>query len=290
MSALTPSALDLIRTHVPCLGCGYDLYASQRNGLCPECGREVAYSISGFDLQIDPAKAYAARRMGAALLTSSIFAGLCPASCLLMLQTERFLGAIAMSVAFTICAVFAARGEAFRRQWRGHSIGNIRIGAPLGADVVATVGLLLVNLAAYWYAFQQFVQYEYGYNRSYEVAGMSLVGVGFFLLNLTAWRALPTWRAHAEVAHLLNARKTRGLLTFLAWTKAIYESLWLLCCWSPFALGMAGHSAEELAISLAFAALFGLFGFGVVWVLMIIAHAILLVQIRRATSIIPASD
>jgi hypothetical protein len=284
MSAIATPAPEPIAIHVPCARCGYDLFGAERTGLCPECGRDVAFSLSGVELLSDGETHRTVRQMGGAFLTSSIFAGLCPASCLLLLQMEHAVGAMLMSAAFGLCVGFAARGEMLRRQLRGTAAGAVLSGSPLGADLVAALGLGLVNGSAYLYAIQEMDAFGFGFTPGIEITAMALVGVGFFLLNVTAWRALPAWRAQAHVASLLHARGTLRLMVFLAWTKAIYETLWLFCCWSPFALMSLGdRRLEELAIPLAVGALFGLFGFGVIWVLMIIAHASLLVQIRRAT-------
>jgi hypothetical protein len=286
MSAIAPSVADSVSTHVPCLGCGYDLYASKRVGQCPECGRDVSLSVSVSSVFHEPANALKLRKMGSALLVSSIFAGLCPAACLLAVQAENLIGAVAMTIAFGTCAVFAARAEMLRRGvLRLSSISPVA-GPPLVADAIAAGGLLLINLAAYVYVIARMVNS----NMYFGEDGLPtvLVGVGFFLLFVTAWRAMPTWRAHADIAHLLGGQRLAKLLHFLSWAKAVYESVWLFCCWTPFALVQLDSNGSDLAVSLAVGALFGLFGFAVIWILMIIAHAIFSVQLRKATQ--PAID
>lgn len=279
MSAIAPSAVDLIESHVPCVQCGYDLYASKRSGLCPECGKSVALSASASETFLKVENAVELRKMGSSLLVSSIFAGLCPGACLLAVQAENLAGPIAMSIAFSICAVFAGVGETRRRRGLGATPAIASRSSPLVADGVAAAGLVLINLAAYAYAIENAAR---GYS-SGSAFILVLVCLGFFLLCVTAWRALPTWRAHADLAYLLNGIRLSKFLRFLAWTKATYETIWLFCCWSPFAFVAMGRPMEDLAVGLAFAALFGLFGFAAIWVLMIIAHAILLAQVRKAT-------
>jgi hypothetical protein len=223
--------------------------------------------------------------MARSLLISSIFAGLCPASCLLLLSTENIVGAIAMSVAFGTCAVFAAKGEAQRRRIVGVQVSSMRLsGSPLLPDIFAGVGLTLVNLAGYVYAIHEMTRQAFTSRQNVEAVGMVLVGTGFFLLCVTAWRAVPSWRAHADIARLIGGKRLGKFLRFLGWTKAIYETLWLFCCWAPF-VAMGVRPLEEMAVGLAIGALFGLIGFGVIWILMIIAHATLLVQIRKVTAL-----
>lgn len=280
MTAVPTNLPAPIDVHVPCLGCGYDLFASSRQGLCPECGRDVALSVQMASVLLDPANARNARKMAGTLVASSVFAGLCPASCLFVLASEHLVGAMSMTIAFGACAVLAAVGERARRQIKDVPAMSGSHGSPIVADLVAAFGLALVNLAGYLFAVRQMRMYI-GYSQSYEILGAATVGLGFFLLCVTAWRALPTWKAHADIAHLLHRKGLRKLLNALGYTKAIYETLWLACCWMPFALVGLGREGEGLAIPLAVAAAFGLIGFGVIWILMIVAHAVLLVQINR---------
>lgn len=282
MDVLAPSP-ELIQKHLPCLSCGYDLFATSRSGLCPECGSDVTRSVAMAFVLLEPANAARARRMSGSLLLSSIFAGLCPAACLLALNLENLVGAIAMTVAFATCAIFAALGERRRREIVNSDSFSMASGSPIGFDIIAAVGLLLVNVAGYFYGLQNSLRAVWYSFHAYEAIAMTCVGVGFFLLFIAAWRALPTWRAQADFARQLHGLKLENLMRFLAWTKAIYETAWLFCCWSPFALISLGSQGEDLAIPLAVAAAFGLIGFAVIWILMIIAHAILHVQIRKVT-------
>ncbi len=279
MDVLAPSP-ELIQKHLPCLSCGYDLYATSRDGLCPECGSDVTQSVATAHVLLDPANAGSARRMSGSFLLSSIFAGLCPAACLLALNLENLLGAIAMTIAFTTCALFAALGERQRLAIAGSASLSHASGSPIGFDVIAAVGLLLVNLAGYIFSLQGSWFHSAA---SRQAIATTSVGVGFFLLCIAAWRALPTWRAHADLAHTLQSEKLEKLMRFLAWTKAFYETAWLFCCWTPFALMEIGNQMDDLAVPLAVAAAFGLIGFAVIWILMIIAHAILHAQIRKVT-------
>lgn len=285
MDGPAPST-ELIQAHVPCLQCGYDLYASSRSGNCPECGRDVAPSVAMASVLHDPANASAAKSMAGSLLASSIFAGLCPGACLLLLATRNAVGAVAMTVAFAVCAFFAAKGERHRRAIRDMPPRRSPIGSPLVPDIVAAIGLALVNLAGYLMPITQAMPYET--REQGEVVSAAAVGFGFFLLCATAWRAVPTWRAHAEFAWLLRAPKLEKLLLALGWIKAIYETAWLATCWTPFVL--IAVDGGDAAVGIAFAALFGLIGFAVVWVLMIVGHAILLTQIRRTTFAIRPYD
>jgi len=37
---------DVVKQHRSCIGCGYDLFGLQKEGLCPECGRPVAATLA----------------------------------------------------------------------------------------------------------------------------------------------------------------------------------------------------------------------------------------------------
>lgn len=281
MTALAPSAIDQIRSHVPCLGCGYDLFASNKDGRCPECGKDVGPSLEQGSVLLDPANAVHARASVALTLTSSIFAGLCPAACFAALNFETALGPLLMTIAFGCCAVNAGLGEYRRRSIR-MGTGTLKAGA-FKADLVAAAGLLMVNLGGYLYVLEQQGSFARGDGARAFVAGV--LAIGFCALCASAWRAVPTWRAHAELAAFARGRKLAKFLKFMGWTKAIYETLWLACCWislGMFAIG--SREWEDPAIFFAIGAFFGLFGFAVIWMLMIITHAILLVQIRKATA------
>lgn len=280
MDGLAPSP-ELIQKHVPCLNCGYDLFATNRVGLCPECGCDVSGSVATAYVLLDPANAGSARRMSGSFLLSSIFAGFCPGACLLALNLENVVGAIAMTIAFAMCAINAAVGERERRAITTSSPLASTSGSPIAFDLIAGGGLVLINLGGYLYAMPR--NWASRNDSIQQALVMTSIGVGFFLLCIAAWRALPAWRAQAELARSLRAPRLQRLMRFLAWTKAIYETAWLFCCWTPFALISLGSEGEGLAIPLAVAAAFGLIGFAVIWILMIIAHAILHVQIRKVT-------
>lgn len=283
MSAIATPAGGLVNLHVPCRGCGYDLFASNRDGRCPECGQDVQPSVVQASVLHDPANASRARTMAALFLTSSIFAGLCPGACALALSLENELGPLLMSAAFAGCVISAIRGEYQRRSIHVGS-GARMAAAPFVADLLAASGLLLINLGGYLLVYLHIALI--GSSDSAERAVAATLAVGFFLLFVTAWRAVPAWRAHAELAQFTRGGKLEKFLKFMGWTKAIYETAWLLTCWTPLAMyAIGGHDFEDPGLFMAFGALFGLVGFAAIWLLMIIAHTILLVQIRRATAI-----
>ncbi len=274
-----------VASHVTCTGCGYDLYAANVAGKCPECGLAVKQS-AGLALALaEPANARSARLMGNSLLVSSIFAGLCPAACLLLLNLENLAGAIMVLVAFGTCAIFAAIAERARLRL-APVIGTPSTSRTLILyDMIAGVGLLLIGVAGVLYGIKDsYNLLGYDHQSLWEGAQAALAGGGFFALFLTAWRAIPAWRAQAEFAQLLGAKRLKKFLTFLAWTKAIFETVWLLCCSLPFGLALLQHeSGSDAAIFFAIGAFFGLFGFAAIWLMMIIAHSVLLVQIRKQT-------
>lgn len=288
MSLATPASV--VEHHVPCIGCGYDLFASAAAGNCPECGRDVDVSLRALGALSIPSNAITARAMSTSLLVSSLFAGLCPAACLLLLNLENAIGAVAMSVAFLVCAVSGAHGEVLRSRIAGIPAKSGSRGSPRWADLVAAVGLLCVNVAGYLYAAKQALIYNSDYSASVNVewASMICVAVGFFLLCIMAWRAIPTWLAQADVARALRANRLAGFMTFMAWAKGIYETIWLACCWTPFVGGLLDSSSSssltDLMIYPAVGAAFGLIGFAAIWLMMIIAHVILLVHIRKRTA------
>jgi hypothetical protein len=267
--------------HNTCLGCGYDLFGQPSIGVCPECGQSTRESARNAAFLDAPGNVARLRSGTVLLLWSSILAGLCPGICLLCVANDGLVilsFAVVMTLIFGATAVTASLGERqlasmveFAQSESGD--GESPSARPnVVGDLVAAAGLLSINIAAYVYA----ANTRSGSRTEYIVA--ALVGIGFGCLSATAWRAVPAYRMRMRVAEACLGGHHRGLAA-LGYTKAIYETIWLCCCWLAPALLLI--KLEEVAVIFAFGALFGLGGFAILWVFMIVLHAVLLVKVRR---------
>ena len=266
--------------HNTCLHCGYDLFGQPRTGVCPECGTSTRESARNESFIGQPGNLARLRSGAALLLWSSILSGFCPGVCLLCMYWEGHIAvAFLMTLIFVATALTAALGERRFEEMRDFAPAEL-VDGPVSRirripDFVAAAGLMTVNLAAYVYSYSMLQVSNHAWA---EPLVMTIIGVGFLMMAATAWRAVPSYALRADIANACLGTKRRGFKG-LGMVKAIYETIWLSCCWGPmFLLAM---KLEDPALFLAFGALFGLGGFAILWILMIIFHAILFAQVRK---------
>lgn len=148
------------------------------------------------------------------------------------------------------------------------------------ADRVALFCLLILTLApTVWLA---------GGFREPSVPAFVTLAATFFGLAVTSWRHIPMYRRLSEWSHAIHAPKLARRLRWLGGTKAVIETIWLAACSAT--LFAAGVANPDVAVLIAFVALFGVFAFGVLWVWMIVEHAILASRIRLMAAREPDAD
>lgn len=272
--------VPVFERHNTCVSCGYDLFGQPRLGTCPECGTSTRESARHEAFLGQPENVARLRSGTTLLLWSSIFAGLCPGVCFILAVQEGGTGwAMLMSILFAATAVTAALGEQRLMAMQEFAIddsddptADAGQRPSFAADIIAGGGLFLVNIAAYLYSTP-------GTWNGNNAAVATFVTLGFLMLATTAWRAVPAYRMRAGVAQACMGHRNFGGFIGLGYVKAIYETAWLCCCWMAPAAFLLDF--EEAGILLAFGALFGLIGFGILWLIMIGLHAALYVRVRR---------
>lgn len=150
-------------------------------------------------------------------------------------------------------------------------------------DTIAAVGLCIMAVLPILY---QIVGDETAEKE--QTLSMGLIGLAFLLQACTTWRHRMLYRELARSCRGVQRNGLAKTFTALGHIKTWYEGLWLACCAAaPFMLAarpFIGGNSADMAILPAFGAFFGCFGFGIIWIAMIIAHARLLTLVDRGTN------
>lgn len=207
---------------------------------------------------------------------SAILSGFCPGVCLLYASAEgSIVVAALMTLIFAATAVTAALGERRLTSVLSTASRGAVSRAHQVSDLLAGVGLLVINVAAYLFGRLEWLPHRDGILAA-------LTCGGFVLLAATAWRAVPSYRMRAAVARAhADPNRIRGNGGFIAlgYVKAIYETVWLSLCWIALALiALDGHDSW---VPFGFGALLGLIGFAAIWLAMIVTHAILFARAQK---------
>ncbi|HEX8322474.1 MAG TPA: hypothetical protein VF595_01055 [Tepidisphaeraceae bacterium] len=216
------------------------------------------------------------------LLVVAVLSGFCVASCFLVFSSQLFgvtLHAL-VYVAILTTAVLAGR----RMALAAGLFPAVRSRARICLDLLATVGLVIIGFGPllHW------VLVRGGYLSFDENGIAAVLAVAFGLLAATGYRHVLQYRAVANMVGAVGAN--RGGLVGLGWVKCVIETIWLTTCFVGLAAAAlenvmrnAGvQSGEGLAFVCAFAALFGIPVYGVLWLVMIGFHIRCLVVINRA--------
>lgn len=285
--------VPVFERHNTCLGCGYDLFGQPRLGVCPECGASTRESARHEAFLGAPGNLKRLRGGAVFLLLSAILSGLCPASCLIFMWSDSHIACAGlMSLIFAATVVTSAVGERRFVAMGEYQTADSNDRESLRvfrnafvADLSAAGGLVLVNVAAYITAIAKMSRVgDYGWRtENDEVVTGVIVAIGFFLMCVTAWRAVPAYRLRGQISRAVTGGANGGFIG-LGFLKAIYETLWLATVWMGIAAIGTGHDGEGVGVFLLFGALFGLGGYGILWLFMIGTHALLL---RRVHSRLP---
>ena len=277
----TDSTGDRVDAHLACPQCGYDLFGMPLTGQCPECGTRVGNAMEFARFASDNRRSLIVGSRNA--LITGCLSGLCPASCILWMAVDRkYVAAIPVTLVFLATMVYAIRtqfalgGLTFPAAERVRKADPARFPFRM-SDLAAAVGLIMLCIAACL-----------GSERTESAFDFSFLATAFTLLAATAWRFVPEWRAQGVIVRCLRNGK-RGVgngFSTLGWFKAIYETLWLGCCavalWCIAASEADwGSSWSDTGIMIAFGALFGLAGYGILWITMITMHTRLFLAVRR---------
>lgn len=205
------------------------------------------------------------------MLWLAILSGLCVGAAFFTLSGEIFAAGLHIVVFAVTIAIAVTAGVSLDRNAGDSASGQPALRRTL--DLLALCGLVIVALAP--------VGYHLLINHESETLGQGaavVLGLAYALMAGTTYRHLLLYRQLANMClQISRFSMARGLVA-LGWVKMIYEALWLGCC--AVALLLIGsnlhNQADDLAIFIAFAALFGSMGFGAVWIWMIVTHALLL--------------
>jgi hypothetical protein len=206
------------------------------------------------------------------MLVLSVLSGLCVASCFLTF-TETLIAAIVHLAVFTATIVWAlmAGTSLFQLIPPNDDPGRTR---RVVMDFAALAGIGIIGIAPLFV-------FSKGASATTNLVATSSLAAAYFLMTITTVRHVMLYRLLAGVCRTINRYRMARALLVLGWVKAIYEFLWLGSCAGALML-IAGKeldmpsSATEMAVGFALAALFGVAGFALVWIWMIVTHALLL--------------
>ncbi len=220
--------------------------------------------------RLHSAEAFSAFRL---LLVLSILSGLCVGVCFLSLSENM--------AAFTLHVVIFAATIALAIR-TGFALAKL---SPISGDVVdkrrmlldflALGGLTIIGAAPLLYP----LFYPMTDHRG-QIAAMGM-SVAFAMLTTSTPRHVMLYRSLAGLCRQINReRMARGLIA-LGWFKTVYEFIWLACCAIALLTAgvrdMVGNSfVEGIGIYCAVAALIGAIGFTLIWIWMIVMHALLM--------------
>lgn len=281
----------VITNHMRCLRCGYDLYSCEIGGKCPECGHGIADANQVQRRLAETDIAPLARKAATALLGSTILAGLCPIAvfaaliCDLSDVVEDLFGRdvpmLLLAASFGSYAVARVRAE-----WLMNRLMD-RLGLDTDTQTrkwvwlghgLAIASLLSITIVPWNYVHH----YRISDQTDKETHLMIAIGGGLLMLCLVALRSVPIWRDQLALARQLEIPRTAETMAFIVQIKPIYEIIWLTACWMQFALVLS-HLDRRLSVPFMVCSLvsfFGMFGFGLIWVPMLIATATLRSAIR----------
>ena len=211
----------------------------------------------------------AARAAFGWMVVLSILSGLCVAVCFLSF-TETVVAWVIHTLVFAATIAVAIKSGASFMQLIPASDDPGRA-LRLSLDVVALAGVAAIGVSPWVYSFLHA-------NSLNDSSFAGLLGVAYLLLTVTTWRHVMFYRLLAGVCRGISRdRVARGLVA-LGWFKAIYEFLWLGSCAMTMLVTVGKSSpmfegAGEFVIYFAVGALFGILGYGVIWMWMIVAHA-----------------
>jgi hypothetical protein len=227
--------------------------------------------------EMDPATRSAARQM----VWLAILSGLCVGVCFLAMMSPW--GGVLHTVLFAATITLAVRCG-------GASRGVVPPDRNRTAlDALALVGLAIIGLLPAAQFALQGMTLNRGEYRDVEKLGFAVVSLAFLLLAATTFRHWMLYHAIAAFCRSAGLRRLGGSMLALGVVKAIYEGVWLGCCFAaPLLLSVSKGGVNDLegyAIWLAFGALFGCMGFGAVWVWMIVNHAVFARAVGRGARV-----
>lgn len=201
-------------------------------------------------------KADPLRRRAAVLqLALAVMSGPCVAACIAAL-TWGTLGTVLHVAVYTVTAVLGWRA------WVSMSAATRLTPARQWLEGMAAVGLLMIGVAPLLWTADGF-----------RGAGCLWVGSAFGLLCASSYRHRMLYDMLGDWVRQAGGRP--GGLRALGVVKLAYEGVWLACC-ALFLWGIGLDQKGDWIIAPAYAALFGLLGFGLVWIWMVTAGSVLL--------------
>lgn len=204
-----------------------------------------------------------ARRAIEAQLWPACGSGLCVGVCFITLQGS-FEGAVLHALVFAGMLVVAVRAGML----------TARVYAVPGflwvCDVAAAAALLVIGivpLIGYWTSSDAFASFQ----TAMGSRGTGVLGLAFLALAAVSFRHITNYDMLATWARRLKAPGYQGRISrrfvILGTVKAVYETIWLGAC---------GFTLLAPNILTAVVAFFGCFGYAIIWIWMIFAHAHLL--------------
>ncbi len=228
---------------------------------------------------LDPVALAHFRRYARASLVSTIFSGLCVGVACLWLTERNLAVSLLHLVIFSTTLVFAAIAgralvlSAVSARVRACYVRGIWLDwlAAAGLIPLAVMPILAQSLPPDWSDLSSLAWWPAG---------------AYFLLTVSVGRHVLHYR---QVTILLRALGNTyiGELRFIGWIKMIFEGVWLGACTfvlASFATGFFGpfFGPNNFSFFAAFVALLGCYGYGALWVWLIVRHALLVARLRRA--------
>jgi hypothetical protein len=215
----------------------------------------------------------AARTAFRRMLFLTILSGCCVASCFLVF-TETVLGTSVQALVFAITIAMAlASGKALLRSVpASDDPGRVPRTA---LDCVSLVGLAMIAVVPLGYEITKSQALH-----EWDAPFAGLIGIAYALMTVSTARHVMLYRLLAGLCRAVNHTRMARSLILLGWFKAIYEFLWLGCCAAALLLAAArdvvSNDVGNTVVFFAVGALFGLAGYAIIWIWMIVAHAQLL--------------
>jgi ribosomal protein L37E len=275
-----------ITFHCACVQCGYDLFAAPESGRCPECGHSCAASLQAAAWLRTP---QGAMHLAAALqpmVVTAVLSGLCVLAAWWVVLgssggSNIILATLVSTAAVVLTLLFARQcSSSLAKAW-GDSAAGQRIRKADVLDMFAGMGLLGLLLAQ-WAAmlFKLLSSSDRVHSNAPFLILAWMAMISFALLGLTTLRFRFFYYAIALSLSQLRQTSVAFWTRRLGDLKMVYEFLWLaVCCAGAIALLLL--EADEVGLFLAYGALLGTFGFGIVWIAMIVMHSIIAVTFKR---------
>ena len=195
----------------------------------------------------------------------SILSGLCVGSCFLTFM-ETLIAVVIHVAIFTLTIVWAVRAGMGLMQMMSSADDPSRRRRMI-LDLLALVGIAIIGAAP--------VVYHVGKTRvTDDHLFTAALGTAYSLLALGTARHVMLYRLLAGLCRTINRQAMARSLITLGWFKAIYEVLWLGCCAATLLMIAAKDVGlgQDAAIFFAVPALFGIAGFALIWIWMMICH------------------